>query len=105
MARPGKRHQSIILRNFDSLKAFYGVVPISMRVRSAEPPFFIGAYNRRSALSNYHIVGATREQRVLDAMTTYSPAVCSKPVVDLFREVASLLSVYYDTAEELRAMC
>eukprot|EP00796_Vickermania_ingenoplastis_P012101 gene12101-8325_t len=102
MARTGKRHQSVVQRNFDSLKAFYGVPPMPTSDRVAHPPFYMGAYSRRGVMGSYHIVGAPREQLTFDAMRTYAPATSAKPVVDLFLEVAALVSVYYDTLDHDR---
>lgn len=101
MTRKVKYSHDSVQRNFDSLKAYFRVTPITIHDRIATPPEYIGAYSRRGTLGCYHISGAHREQLVFDAMRTYCPATCTKTVADFFFEVASLLSVYYDTLDQL----
>lgn len=104
MARKNKHNQDLLQRNFDSLKSYFSVSPILSHDRIALPPQYIGAYSRRGTLGCYHISGAHREQVVFDTMRTYSPATCTKNVADFFFEVASLLSVYYDTLDQLQVI-
>lgn len=102
MARRNNRNHDLAQRNFDSLKAYFRLSPMMTHERVATFPRYIGAYSRRGALGCYHISGASREQLVLDTMRTYSPATCTKTVADYFLEVASLVSVYYDTLDQLQ---
>lgn len=104
MARNGRRHQSVVQRNYDSLKAYFGVSPMPAHKRTAQPPVYIGAYSRRGTLNSYHISGAPQEQVVFETMRTYSPATCTKTVAELYLEVASLVSVYYDTLDYLHSL-
>lgn len=99
--RGSRKGQKPVLRNFDSLKRFYGIAPLPTEGRLAVPSSFVGAYSRRSCLGTYHVIGAPREQLVFDAMRTYTPTTCTKRVCHLFFEVAALVSVYYDTLDQL----
>lgn len=102
MTRKSKHNEDLLQRNFDSLKSYFSVSPVLSHDRIALPPQYIGAYSRRGTLGCYHISGAHREQLVFDTMRTYSPATCTKNVAEIFFEVASLLSVYYDTLDQLQ---
>lgn len=104
MARKGKHNHDILQRNFDSLKSFFNMTPFPTHNRIARPPTYLGAFSRRGTLGTFHILGAPREQLVMDAMRTYAPATCTKTVADLYFEVAALLSVYYDTLDQLQML-
>lgn len=99
--RRDRCEQKPVQRNFDSLKRYYGFTPLPAEGRVAVPSSFVGAYSRRGTLGSFHIIGAPREQLVFEAMRTYAPTTCTKQVCDLYFEVAALVSVYYDTVDQL----
>lgn len=102
MTRKRKLRKDFLRENIDSLKAFFDVAPCYSYEKIAHPPVSIGAYSRRGTLGSYYIVGAPREQVVYDTMRTYVPATCTKTVADLFFEISSLASAYYDTLDQLK---
>ncbi|KPI86350.1 hypothetical protein ABL78_4576 [Leptomonas seymouri] len=104
MAKRDKKRAALVQPNFDSLKRFYGVAPFTGTERAVLPPVYAGAYSRRAAMNAYHVVGSSRDQIVSDAMRTFSPTSCTTEVMDLFLEVAALVSLYYDTKEQLQAL-
>ncbi|KAG5484824.1 hypothetical protein LSCM4_07593 [Leishmania orientalis] len=104
MARRDKRRTALVQQNFDSLKRFYAISPCSAAERATLPPVFSGAYSRRAAMISYHVVGSSRDQIVSDAMRTFVPSTCTKEVMELYLEVAALVSLYFDTKEQLLAL-
>jgi hypothetical protein len=104
MAKRDKRRAALVQPNFDSIKRFYAVAPFTAANRAALPPVFAGVFSRRAAMNAYHVVGSSRDQIVSDAMRTFSPSSCTKEVMDLYLEVAALVSLYYDTKEQLQAL-
>ena len=104
MSKRDKKRAALVQLNFDSIKRFYAVAPFTAAERAALPPVYAGAYSRRAAMNAYHVVGSSRDQIVSDAMRTFTPASCTKEVMDLFLEVAAVVSVYYDTKEQLLAL-
>lgn len=104
MAKREKKRTALVQPNFDSIKRFYAVSPFTAAERAALPPVHTGAYSRRAAMNGYHVVGSSRDQIVSDAMRTFAPSSCTKEVADLFLEVAALVSLYYDTKEQLLAL-
>ncbi|KAG5484444.1 hypothetical protein LSCM1_07813 [Leishmania martiniquensis] len=104
MARRDKRRTALVQQNFDSLKRFYAISPFTAAERATLPPVFSGAYSRRAAMNSYHIVGSSRDQIVLDAMRTFIPSTCTNEVMELYLEVAALVSLYFDTKEQLLAL-
>ncbi|KAG5509808.1 hypothetical protein JKF63_07452 [Porcisia hertigi] len=104
MAKRDKRRTALVQQNFDSLKRFYSISPLTAAERAALPPVYCGVYSRRAAMNSYHLVGSSRDQIVADAMRTFSPSTCTKEVMDLYLEVAALVSLYFDTKEQLFAL-
>lgn len=101
MAKRDKKRTALVQQNFDSLKRFYAVTPFTAADRATLPPVYVGVYSRRAAMNSYHVVGSSRDQIVSDAMRTFAPSTCTKEVMDLYLEVAALVSLYYDTKEQL----
>ncbi|CAJ1019155.1 hypothetical protein Q4I30_001836 [Leishmania utingensis] len=104
MPKRDKRRTALVQHNFDSLKKFYAISPFVAAERAALPPVYSGAYSRRAAMNCYHIVGSSREQIVSDAMRTFTPSTCTTEVMELYLEVAALVSLYFDTKEQLLAL-
>ncbi|KAK7197618.1 hypothetical protein NESM_000712600 [Novymonas esmeraldas] len=104
MAKREKRRTALVQQNFDSLKRFYAISPFTAAERAALPPVYAGAYSRRAAMNSFHMVGSSRDQIVSDAMRTFAPSTCTKEVMELYLEVAALVSLYYDTKEQLLAL-
>ncbi|KPA75840.1 hypothetical protein ABB37_08352 [Leptomonas pyrrhocoris] len=104
MVKRGKKRGALVQPNFDSIKRFYAVAPFTGAEHATLPPVYAGAYSRRAAMNAYHVVGSSRDQIVSDAMRTFSPSSCTQEVTNLFLEVAALVSLYYDTKEQLQTL-
>ncbi|EPY36911.1 hypothetical protein STCU_00345 [Strigomonas culicis] len=98
------RRQAPIYKNFDSLKRFYNVAPLATAERRSLLPTYSTVCSRRGALASLYTVGSPREQYVCDIMRTCTPLTCTKEVVDLYLEVAALVSVYCSTAEYMEKL-
>ncbi|AAZ11687.1 uncharacterized protein TEOVI_000336000 [Trypanosoma equiperdum] len=88
-------------RNLDSLKSYYKFSPFPRHTRHALHSLRLTPYSRRKTLSEFRIIGAARNQPVLDVMQTYSVVAPTQRVCNLYLEVSELLSVYYDTIDSL----
>ncbi|KAG8343702.1 hypothetical protein TRVL_05475 [Trypanosoma vivax] len=99
MTRGRQRPRYDLQRNIDSLKSYYKFSPYPKNTRQVVYSLRLAPYSRRSALSEYRILGAPRGQVVASVMQTYNVVAPSKQVCDLYMEVATLLSVYYDAVD------
>lgn len=104
MTKKGKKLSPLVHTSFDSLKRFYGITPFSATERVALPAVYVGAYSRRAVMSTFHVVGSSRDQIVHDSMRTLVPTTSTLDVADLYLEVAALVSLYYDTKEQLQIL-
>ncbi|ORC85792.1 uncharacterized protein TM35_000321070 [Trypanosoma theileri] len=101
MPRRRQKQRYDLHRSFDSLKNYYRFPPFPRHARQVVYSFRLAPYSRRNSLSDFRMIGAPREQPVLDVMQTYNTTAPTRQVCDRFFEVATLLSVYYDTLDLL----
>ncbi|EAN96729.1 hypothetical protein C3747_202g85c [Trypanosoma cruzi] len=101
MPRRRQRNRYDFQRSFDSLKNYYGFPLFSRHSRHLVYSLGLTPYSRRNILSEYRIIGSSREQVVLEVMQTYTPTAPTQQVCDRFLEVAALLSLYYDAVDVL----
>ncbi|ESL08720.1 hypothetical protein TRSC58_03573 [Trypanosoma rangeli SC58] len=101
MPRRRQRHRYDLQRSFGSLKDYYGLPLFQRHSRHVVYSLGLTPHSRRNSLSEYRIIGSSREQIVLEVMQTYNPTAPTRQVCDRFLEVAALLSLYYDAVDLL----
>ncbi|KEG12373.1 hypothetical protein DQ04_01761080 [Trypanosoma grayi] len=104
MPRRRQRQRYDLQQSFDSLKSYYRFPPFPKHARHVVYSLRLAPYSRRNSLSEFRIIGAPREQAVLDVMQTYIPTAPTRQTCERFLEVAALLSVYYDAVDLLHQM-